>query len=133
MTIQGVAIDWPVLAPITTLVIAGLVVLLADLVLRSVPRMLLYGLGVAGCVVAFAFMLPLYGRDATTLNGAFATDRFAWGFSAVLLLSLAVTLLLSTLREADDGGSPASYAALLIFCTVGGLIMAGATSLNGSF
>jgi len=133
VTIYGVSFDWSILAPISTLVATGLIVLLVDLVMRQAPRSLLYGIGAAGAVVAFLYMLPLYGRDATTVNGAFATDKFAWGFSAVLVLSLAVALLLSTLREADDGGSPASYAALLIFCTVGGLIMAGATSLIGIF
>lgn len=133
MTIQGVSIDWSVLAPIMSLVVTGLLVLLIDLVMRRAPRALLYGVGVVGSLVAFGFMLPLYGREATTVNGAFATDKFAWGFSAVLLLSLAVALLLSSLREADDGGSPASYASLLVFCTIGGLIMAGATSLIGIF
>jgi NADH-quinone oxidoreductase subunit N len=133
MTVLGVSFDWSILAPICALAVTGLLVLLVDLMMRQAPRALLYGIGVVGSIIAFAFMLALYGRDATTVNGAFAVDRFAWGFSAVLLLSLAVALLLSSLREADDGGSPASYAALLIFCTVGGLIMAGATSLIGIF
>lgn len=133
MTIQGVSFDLAILAPILALVITGLLVLLADLLSRSAPRGLLYGIGLAGSAVAFAYMLPLYGRSATTINGAFATDKFAWGFSAVLVLALAVTLLLSSLRNADDGGSPGSYAALLIFCTIGGLVMAGATSLIGIF
>ncbi|MBV8172356.1 MAG: NADH-quinone oxidoreductase subunit N [Candidatus Eremiobacteraeota bacterium] len=133
MTIQGVNFDFGILGPISVLVITGLVVLLVDLVGRAVPRVVLYGIGVAGCAGAFIALAPLYGRSATTVNGAFATDRFSWGFSAVLIFTLAVTLLLSSLRNADDGNSPASYAALLIFCTIGGLIMAGATTLIGIF
>ncbi|MBV8365102.1 MAG: NADH-quinone oxidoreductase subunit N [Candidatus Eremiobacteraeota bacterium] len=125
--------DFGILGPISVLVITGLVVLLVDLVGRAVPRVVLYGIGVAGCAGAFIALAPLYGRSATTVNGAFATDRFSWGFSAVLIFTLAVTLLLSSLRNADDGNSPASYAALLIFCTIGGLIMAGATTLIGIF
>src|ERR1700694_5305715 len=133
MTIQGVSFDLAILAPISALVVTGLLVLLADLLSRSAPRGLLYGIGLVGSAVAFAYMLPLYGRSATTINGAFATDKFAWGFSAVLVLALAVTLLLSSLRNADDGGSPGSYAALPIFCPIGGLVMAGATILIGIF
>lgn len=133
MTIQGVAIDFTLLAPIIALGVAGLVVLLADLATKSAPRGLLYGIGVAGCAAAFTSLLPLYGRSATTINGVFAVDRFSWGFSAILIGALAITLLLSALRNAEDGGNPGSYAALLIFCTIGGLIMAGATTLIGIF
>lgn len=133
MNVAGVSIDFVLLAPILTLVATGLLMLLVDLVSRAAPRRLLYGIGVAGSVVAFAYLVALYGRSATTLNGAFATDRFSWGFSAVLVLALAATLLLSALRKADDGGSPSSYAALLIFGTIGGLVLAGATTLIGIF
>jgi len=133
MTFYGVNFDFSILAPITVLVITGLIVLLVDLIGRSIPRVVLYGIGVAGCIGAFIALAPLYGRSATTIGGAFATDRFSWGFSAVLVFTLAVTLLLSSLRNADDGGSPGTYATLLIFCTIGGLIMAGATNLIGIF
>ena len=133
MTILGVSIDYTLIAPIIALATAGLVVLLADLLSKSASRNVLYGIGVAGCVAAFAELVPLYGRSAATLNGVFAVDRFSWGFSAILISALAITLLLSSLRNADDGGSPGSYAALLIFCTIGGLIMAGATNLIGIF
>ncbi|MBV8222374.1 MAG: hypothetical protein JO293_03365, partial [Candidatus Eremiobacteraeota bacterium] len=133
MTFQGVDFNLQILAPISVLVVTGLIVLLVDLVLRAAPRLLLYGIGIAGSVVALAALAPLYGRSETTVNCAFATDRFSWSFSAVLILTLAVALLLSSLRNADDGGSPGSYAALLIFCTIGGLIMAGSTTLIGIF
>ncbi len=133
MSIQGVSFDLAQLAPILTLAVTGLLVLIADLLSRNASRALLYGIGVAGCLVSLAYMVPLYGITATTVNGAFATDKFAWAFSAVLVLALTITLLLSSLRHADDGASPGSYAALLIFCTIGGMIMAGATSLIGIF
>jgi NADH-quinone oxidoreductase subunit N len=133
VTIYGVDFNPQILAPISALVITGLIVLLVDLVARAAPRLLLYGIGIAGCIVALATLAPLYGRAETTVNGVFATDRFSWSFSAILILTLAVTLLLSSLRNAADGGSPGSYAALLIFCTIGGLIMAGSTTLIGIF
>ncbi|MDQ2818775.1 MAG: NADH-quinone oxidoreductase subunit N [Candidatus Eremiobacteraeota bacterium] len=126
-------IDYGILAPPIVLIVTGLVVLLVDLGSRQAARGLLYAIGVAGCVGAFATLLPLSGRAETTLGGAFAADRFSWGFDALLLLTLAVTFLLSSLRRAEDGGSPGSYAALLIFCTVGGMIMAGAANLIGIF
>ena len=133
MIIQGVTIDFTLLGPIVALGVTGLVVLLADLVSKKASRGVLYGIGVAGCIAAFWLLLQLYGRPSTTMNGVFAVDRFSWGFSAILIGALAVTLLLSALRNADDGGNPGSYAALLIFCTIGGLIMAGATNLIGIF
>lgn len=129
MTIQGVSISWPALLPIIILAAGGLLVMLVDLVSRAAPRALLYGIGIVASLAALASMLPLYGRAIVTLNGAFAADRFSWTVDALLLITLAITFLLSSLRRADDGGSPGAYAALLIFCTIGGMVMAGANNL----
>lgn len=129
MSFQGVAISWAVLAPIVALTAGGLLIMLVDLVSRSVPRTVLYGIGVVTCIAAFVTMLPLYGQEQVTLNGAFASDRFSWTFDALLLLTLATTFVLSSLRNAEDGGSAGAYAALLIFCTMGGFVMAGADNL----
>jgi NADH-quinone oxidoreductase subunit N len=84
-------------------------------------------------VAAFATLLPLHAVTSTTFGGAFANDKFSWGFDALLIFTLAVTLAISALKRADDGGSPAAYAALLIFCTVGGMVLAGATNLIAIF
>ncbi|HZV78790.1 MAG TPA: hypothetical protein VFF60_04165, partial [Candidatus Binatus sp.] len=61
MTFYGVNFDFSILAPITVLVITGLIVLLVDLIGRSIPRVVLYGIGVAGCIGAFIALAPLYG------------------------------------------------------------------------
>lgn len=122
-------IDLGLLSPLLVLVGAGLIVLLADLWSRKASRALLYGIGIAGCVASFAMLVPQFGHPATTFGGAFASDRFSWAFDALLVGTLAVALLLSLLRRADDGGSPGSYAALLIFCTVGGMTLASAGNL----
>src|SRR6202521_5616318 len=129
----SVGVDYSILAPELALAAAGLLVLLLDLILRNASRWLLYTTGIIGCIAAFAFMLPLYGKTQSTLNGAFANDKFSWGFDTLLVLTLAVVFLLSSLKRAEDGGNPASYASLLILCTIGGTVMAGATNLIGIF
>jgi NADH-quinone oxidoreductase subunit N len=131
--IQTVAIDWTVIAPVVVLVATGLLVLLVDLLSRSAPRPLLYGVGIVGSLASFIALLPLRGQEVTTFGGAFASDSFSWPFSVLLLLTLVISLALSCLGKAEDGANPGAYAALLIFCTVGGLILAGATSLTGIF
>src|SRR4029077_13675722 len=125
----GVTISWQVLAPIIALTAGGLLIMLVDLMSRKVDRAVLFGIGVASCVAAFATMLPLYGHEQVTLGGAFASDRFSWTFDALLLLTLAITFLLSSLPKAEDGGNAGAYGALLIFCTIGGMVMAGANNL----
>ena len=129
MSIHIPPIDFGVVAPLFALVATGLVVLLVDLLSAQQSRKASYGIGIAGCVVAFIRLAMQFGHPATTFGGAFASDAYSWGFDALLLVTLAATFLLSLLRRADDGGSPGSYAALLIFCTVGGMIMASATNL----
>ncbi len=131
--IQSVAIDWNVIAPVVVLVATGLLVLVVDLLSRSAPRQLLYGIGIVGSLAAFAAMLPLRGQELTTFGGAFASDSFSWPFDVLLLLTLTISLALSCLGKAEDGANPGAYAALLIFCTIGGLILAGATTLIGIF
>ena len=127
--IAAPAVDWGVVAPLAILVATGLAILLADLLSARASRALLYGIGIAGSAAAFIALLSQIGHPATTFAGAFASDRFSWTFDALLLFSLVVALLLSLLGRADDGANPGSYAALLVFCTVGGAIMAGATNL----
>jgi len=127
------SVNWAVVAPPVVLGAAGLLVMLVDLVSRRALRGWLYLIGIAGCFASFATMLRIAGVSQTTLSGAFATDRFSWMFDALLIFTLAVSLALSALKKAEDGGSPASYAALLVFCTVGGMVMAGATNLIGIF
>lgn len=123
------AIDFGVVAPLAVLVAAGLLIMLVDLLSRRASRPMLYGIGIAGCVVSFATLAPQFGHPATTFNGAFATDRFSWAFDAIILIALAASLLLSLVRDADDGASPAAYSSLLVFCAAGGMIMAAATNL----
>lgn len=127
--ISAPMIDVGPIAPVLVLVAAGLAVLLADLLSRQASRGLLYGIGLAGCVAAFLALFPQFGHVSATFGGAFASDRFSWSFDALLIVALAASLLLSLLRNADDGGSAGSYASLLVFCTVGGTIMASATNL----
>ena len=126
-------VNWSVAAPPIFLAAAGLGIMLVDLMSRRALRGWLYLIGIAGCGASFGALLHIAGASQTTLNGAFATDRFSWIFDVLLLLALAVTLAISALKRAEDGGSPAAYAALLVFCTVGGMIMAGATNLIGIF
>src|SRR5215469_16732531 len=129
MNIPAPAIDFSTLAPVLVLVATGLLVLLVDLLTRQAPRALLYWIGIAGCVASFLTLAPQFGHPATTLVGAFASDRFSWAFDAIILIALAAALLLSLVRDAEDGASPAAYSSLLIFCAVGGMIMAGAANL----
>jgi NADH-quinone oxidoreductase subunit N len=131
--IQPVSIDWGVIAPLTVLVATGLLVLIADLASNAAPRKLLYAIGAVGSLAAFLASLPLAGEAQSTFGGVYASDGFSWPFDALLLLTLAVTFLLSSLAHAEDGGNPGAYASLLIFCTVGGMIMAGSTNLIGIF
>lgn len=131
--IQTVSIDWGVIAPLTVLVATGLLVLIVDLASNAAPRAVLYGIGALGSLASFLVSLPLAGQTVSTFGGAYSSDGFSWPFDALLLLTLAVTFLLSSLSKAEDGGNPGAYATLLIFCTVGGMIMAGATNLIGIF
>ncbi|HET9343126.1 MAG TPA: NADH-quinone oxidoreductase subunit N [Candidatus Eremiobacteraceae bacterium] len=122
-------IDFGVVAPLAALVATGLLILLVDLVTRRATRRMLYSIGIAGSLVSLVRVALQVGHPATTFVGAFASDRFSWAFDAIILVALIGSLLLSLVRDAEDGASPAAYSSLLVFCALGGMIMAGAANL----
>jgi NADH-quinone oxidoreductase subunit N len=125
-------INYTIAAPLLALAAGALVILLLDLLLPSrASQSVWYVAGLGSVAVAGYYLMPLWnGRTPAGFFGSMVMDRFAVVFAAVLLLAAGLTLLLSfTRREEDKSG----YLALVLWATMGMVVMASAGSLMTIF
>ena len=94
---------------------------------RLVGYMALAGVVVVGIVTATYWI----GLDhaATTFSGAFVMDRFAVIFKEIFLFSTAITILLSLKYLEIEKVSLGEYYVLMLFCTLGMMIMVSGADL----
>lgn len=126
---NAVEISWPALTPLLLLCGASLLVLLADLFSAGRnPRRLgwicLLGLG----ATAFA-SVSLWNVELTTLGGTLAVDRFGIFFTVLLCGATALTVLMSMSYLEQTEIRTGDYYTLLLFASVGMVLMATAADL----
>ena len=112
------------------LVLAGgamLLLLLAVLTPRS-DRLLL-GTALATVVATLVALGPLAGLDVTAARGLLAIDGFAVFFKVVVLLSAALTLLMSAPYLRVEGISVGEYYFLILCAALGMMFMASGVDL----
>jgi len=126
-------VDLSLLLPVIILAAAGSAVLLIDLVIpRGASRGWLLYLALAGVVATALATLPLIGRDlgtVTTFGGMFAADGVAIFFWFTFLIALALALLASSALVDQESEYPAEFYSLMLFCTVGLMLMASSAEL----
>ncbi|HTY40380.1 MAG TPA: NADH-quinone oxidoreductase subunit N [Thermoanaerobaculia bacterium] len=132
MTFAFRASDWMLLAPELFLTAAGLLMLgLAVAFGKAKEDFLAFlatlSIGVAAGLLAFVATRP--DRSAAILGGAFVVDNFALFFKALILFSLALTVLASARYVGSAPYPGGEYYALLLFSGVGMLFMASGNNL----
>ena len=132
MTFAFRASDWFLLAPELFLTAAGLVLLgLAIAVGKTKEDFLAFlatlSVGITAALVALVAARP--DRATPILGGAFVVDNFALFFKALILLSLALTVLASARYVGSAPYPGGEYYALLLFSGVGMLFMASGNNL----
>jgi NADH-quinone oxidoreductase subunit N len=111
---------------------AFLLLMLLDLVVPASRRTWLAGFALLG--VAAAFVVTIFcwfnaNHGRTVYSGSFAYDRYALFVDAILLVSAALVLMISTHYLNRRGIHYGEYYALILAATVGMMLLAGATSL----
>ncbi len=132
MTFAFRSSDWFLLAPELFLTAAGLVLLgLSIAVGKTKEEFLAFlaTLSVGVTAALLAFVAVRADRAAPILGGAFVVDNFALFFKALVLLSLALTVLASARYVGTAPYPGGEYYALLLFAGVGMLFMASGNNL----
>lgn len=123
------------LAPQITVALTGAVVLVADLIwpyreeARVPSRKWLAYIGVAGFALAGIFALARTGLPASVLWDTLVVDSLTSCFDVLFVAVGAAVLLLSIDALPDFTDSPAEFYALVIWCTLGNMLLAPSVEL----
>lgn len=122
-------VDLTSLAPVLVLSVFTMMVLLVDLFVGRNKSVLVFisltGLLMAA-ISAFAkgTEIPVY-----SFNGAYVVDRLSIFFTMIFCLSSALAILLSVEYNKREGIRVGEYYSLILFCTVGMIVLASSTDL----
>ena len=122
-------IDWLPLLPGLTVTVTAVLVLLWDLWMREEERTLLAWLSLLGLGVAAIFSPILWGRSVNAFNGTLALDNYALFLNLLLCPAAGLTILMSVNYLEGSEIRRGEYYSLILFATLGMMIMAAATDL----
>jgi NADH-quinone oxidoreductase subunit N len=122
-------INWLSILPSLIVTVTGILVLFWDLWMKEEERSLLAWLGLTGLLITSVLSVMLWGRNESAFNGMLALDTYALFFNMVFCLAAGMTLLMSLHYLETVNIRPGEYYSLLLFATVGMMLMAAATDL----
>jgi NADH-quinone oxidoreductase subunit N len=123
-------IDLYLIAPEIVIAAFGFLVLLVDVFAPKGERKGYLGvLSLIGVAIAFFYTLPLVGPAKTGFAGMFVSDGFAVFFKITILIIAFLSVLISMGYATREGIGFGEYYALLLFATLGMMLMAGGTHL----
>ncbi len=116
-------------APALVLAALGFFMLIIGLMFPRMYRETLAAIVLIGFAVAVFITIQNWNESAVLFNGMISMDKFTAGFTCLFLISAGLTLLLSL--NSLDGSSllVSEFFALIIFATLGMILMAASTHL----
>jgi NADH-quinone oxidoreductase subunit N len=122
------------LLPEVAIAVAGLLVLTLDFAVPEGKRGWLGGVSLVGVAVTAALALrQAAGPRAVVFSGLHVVDMYAAFFKLVFLVSAAIVILLSIRFLQDQQVPEGEFYALLLFATLGAMLMASAYDLLSLF
>jgi NADH-quinone oxidoreductase subunit N len=129
MTAGLPTLDWPALYPVLIVTTACLACLLLDATPRGGRPGVLAAMGVLGVTGAAGVSVLLWDGRAASFQGMLVADGFALFFNVVIGAAAILVLLLSVGYLPRQGVEAGEYYALVLFATVGMMLMAAGTDL----
>ncbi len=117
------------IAPLLTVIIFGMIVLMVDLGLPRDRKSPLVAISAIGLIVAACFCAFLWTRNLTGFNGTVVADDFALLFQFILIVVAMISIFLSERYIQLKGINYGEYYALLLFSTSGAMLMAASREL----
>ena len=122
-------VNWSSLLPILILTVAGMIVLCWDLWMKDEHKWYLAIVSIFSVVLAAEISLLLWGRNESAFSGALALDSYALFFNFVLCFAAGMTCAMSMHYVEESDIPQGEYYALILFATVGMMLMAAGTDL----
>jgi len=118
------------IGPLITLSVIGLVLLLVDAFSGKAGRKSAFAqITLVGLIIAAAQTLAIWSRTGQDFSGMIYLDSFAFFFYMVFIVATALCVLLSKSYLEEYGKNTGEYYALMVFATVGMMIMAAGSNL----
>jgi NADH-quinone oxidoreductase subunit N len=125
-------INWSLIAPELFVCGAAVLVMLVDAFVRPTQRWITGSISLVGLVLGgiASVWLWAYGTPAAdAFNGMIVLDELRLGFTLIFLIVSALTLLLSTVWVENERLPAGEFHSLLLFATVGMMLMASGNDL----
>ena len=129
MNLQLTSTDYVSILPMVILAVAGMAVMLVDLVLKPDQKPLTAWLALAGFVAAGIASLSIMDQTGSGFSGMIALDPYAQVLGLVAIIAGGFTVLTSFNYIRDRGFGRSEYYALLLFSASGMVMMAAANNL----
>jgi NADH-quinone oxidoreductase subunit N len=117
------------LLPATQVLLTALVVMLLDLFIKEGEKGLLAWVGLVGLALSGAETVLLWGAQEAAFGDTLLLDNFALFFTQVFLAVAALTILSSIQYLRQTNIHQGEFYALILFATVGMILMAAANDL----
>lgn len=127
--ITPIEIPWLVLLPVLLLTGTACLVMVVDLFTEGPDHEGLGWLGIAGLVVTVIASITLWNQHQSGFSGTISIDRYALFFNLVFCLAAGLTILMSMNYLELTDIRVGDYYTLILFATVGMMLMAAATDL----
>src|SRR5215216_2219744 len=125
-------INWSLIAPEVIVCAAAVIVMLVDAFVRPTQRWITGGISLAGIIAAAISTVWLWSTGTPSpdaFNGMIVLDELRLGFTLVFLLVSGLTLLISTVWVGNEQLPAGEFHSLLLFATVGMMLMASGNDL----
>jgi len=128
-------VNWALIAPEVIVCLAAVIVMLVDAFVRPTQRWITGGIAMAGIVTAAVATILLWANgigaaaSADAFNGMIVLDELRLGFTLIFLLVSGLTLLISTVWVGGENLPAGEFHSLLLFATVGMMLMASGNDL----
>jgi NADH-quinone oxidoreductase subunit N len=128
-SLAAINFAWLPILPLIAVTIGAMVILMAGVRMDDDESEGLGWLALATLGVAFVLALGLIGQTGFAFGGALAVDGFSAFLQLTILITAAFTILMSLDYASDNHLAGAEYYSLLLFSTVGMMLMAAAGDL----
>ncbi|HSK62287.1 MAG TPA: NADH-quinone oxidoreductase subunit N, partial [Pyrinomonadaceae bacterium] len=125
-------INWSLIAPELFVCGAAVLVMLVDAFVRPSQRWITGSIALAGLILGAIASIWLWVNGtpaADAFNGMIVLDELRLGFTLIFLIVSALTLLLSTFWVENERLPAGEFHSLLLFATVGMMLMASGNDL----
>ncbi len=129
MTLNIPTFDLNSIGPALTLTVTAILILLSDALTPRGRKAYFPYVSLVGLAVAAFQTIDLWGKTGTDFARMIYLDNFTFIFYLIFILGTALTVLLSPRYLEDYGKDLGEYYALLLFATVGMMLMAAGAHL----